>query len=412
MEYDSTETSIAAASKEDLLIEDAMSIEFKPDFADFDIDMSSSIKIPLDELLSLGTALSSLPPQLRTATQTVELAAKGLYQVTDAAGNPLDASQLHHFKNGEDCLASFSDANGKMHQAHLKPVDSLKATVNTTMPYDPTSLFMAAALSEINKKLDVIQETQQMMFSYLKNKDKGKLQANLEQLSEVMKNYRFQRNHDEWMRSQRNLITIIRKESKEAIRHHQLMIRDLLKPAGIIHVDQEVIDKSTHIKSEFEDYRVSTYLYAFSTFLDIMLHKNFERPYLHELSQGIEKEANDYRHLYAKAYYRIDADAGTSAEAGVLGGLSGICGFIGKAVEQTPVGEALDSASRQLTALNDSRQTGLTDKLIEVSRSDVRPFIESIDNISHLYNDPVLLTADREAVYVLPANGVSAKTSA
>lgn len=35
--------------------------------------------------------------------------------------------------------------------------------------------------------------------------------------------------------------------------------------------------------------------------------------------------------------------------------------------------------------------------------SDVRPFVEDIENLSRLYNDPVMLLADEDAIYILPA---------
>ena len=38
------------------------------------------------------------------------------------------------------------------------------------MPYDPTMLFMAAALAQINQKLDAIQDTVNEMFEYMRRK--------------------------------------------------------------------------------------------------------------------------------------------------------------------------------------------------------------------------------------------------
>ena len=72
-----------------------------------------------------------------------------------------------------------------------------------------------------------------------------------------MQNYRFYCNDAEQMRSQRNLVVGIRKEAKESIRHHQLVIIGLLKRAGAIHVDKEVRDKAAAVRSELEEYRVS-----------------------------------------------------------------------------------------------------------------------------------------------------------
>ena len=59
-------------------------------------------------------------------------------------------------------FAIMQDGSSKL--VTLKPADGIQQ-VATTVPYDPTSLFMASALMEINKKLDAIQETQQEMFN-------------------------------------------------------------------------------------------------------------------------------------------------------------------------------------------------------------------------------------------------------
>ena len=37
--------------------------------------------------------------------------------------------------------------------------------------------------------------------------------------------------------------------------------------------------------------------------------------------------------------------------------------------------------------------------------SEIRPFIDSLENIGELYNEPVMLLADGEAVYLLPVEG-------
>lgn len=408
----------AIETKKQAIAGQFMSMEFTPEFTDIKVDMTRATKVPLSELTALGTAFASLPEAFRTVTQTVQVSGESLYRVTDAAGRAIDASALFSFNDGTGLLGSFKDAAGNLSQARLNPAGPQIAEVATSIPYDPTSLFIAAALMEVNQKLDAIQETQQQMFDYLKSKDKGKLQANLEQLAEVMQNYRFYCNDEEQMRSQRNLVVGIRKEAKEAIRHHQLVIVGQLKRAGAIHVDKEVRDKAATVRSELEEYRVSVYLYAFSTFIDVMLHGNFEEDYLAALTEKIEDESIGYRQLYTQAYDLIEADADSSVRAMALGGLSGAMGFLSKAIEQTPIGdhtlidEALGDASKGLGDFSKGVKTDMMRELIEASSSDVRPFIDNIENVSRLYNEPVMLMADEVAVYILPGSAASFETDA
>lgn len=408
----------AIEAKKQALVEQAMSTEFRSEFPDIKVDMAKATKIPFAELTALGAAFASLPEAFRTVTQTVQASGEGLYRITDAAGKAIDASALFSFKDGTGLLGSFRDAAGELNQARLHLAGPQVAETVTCVPYDPTSLFIAAALMEINQKLDAIQETQQQMFDYLKNKDKGKLQANLEQLTEVMQSYRFYCNDEERMRSQRNLVIGIRKEAKEAIRHHQLVVIGFLKRAGVIHIDKEVRDKVDSVRFELEQYRVSVYLYAFSTFLDVMLHGNFEEDYLQSLAEKTEDESIGYRQLYTQAYDLIEADANSSVRAMALGGLSGAMGFLSKTIERTPIGdhtqisEALGEASKGLESFSEEMKTGMMNELIEASRNDVHPFIDNIKNISRLYNEPVMLFADEVAVYVLPGDSAQFEPSA
>ena len=41
-------------------------------------------------------------------------------------------------------------------------------------------------------------------------------------------------------------------------------------------------------------------------------------------------------------------------------------------------------------------------KITDARSSDVRPFIENIENVNRLYNEPTMLLADEDAIYVVP----------
>lgn len=392
------------------IIQDAMGMEIEPGLRDVKVDMTKALRIPFGEMAEFGAAITSMSSMLRNIVQASHGTGDMLWRVTDELGNALSPNVLFKFKDGTGLLGSFKDAAGELHQARLNLADPQRIAEAGEMSLDAEMLFMAIALMDITQKLDAIQDTQRQMFDYLKSKDKGKLQANLEQLVEVMQNYRFYCNDREQMRSQRNLVVGIRKEAKEAIRGHQLVIIGQLKRSGAIHTDQEVRDKAASVRSELEDYRVSVYLYAFSTFLDVMLHGNFEEDYLASLVEKIEDEAIGFRQLYTQAYDLIEADADSSLRAMALGGLSSAMGFLSKAIESTPVGdhtlidEALGDAGKGLGNYSKGVKDEMMRELVAASKSDIRPFIENIENVSRLYNEPVLLMADENAIYVLPGH--------
>lgn len=386
----------------------SMSIDIPSSATDIEVDLDKATKLPLGEMASLGTAFASLPEAFRTVTQTVSISGEGLLRATDKFGNPLDTGILQAFNDGSGLMGSFRDVSNGFGQARLHTVASQTADVVSTMPYDPTTLFMAAALMEINKKLDAIQETQQEMFEYLKNKDKARQRANLETLSDILGSYKY--NWDNQKDRDANLVLVksIRKDAREAIIQHRAEINGKLGKKSPVHVDKDVKDKAAAVRSEFGEYRLAVYLYSFASFLEVMLAQKFDHEYLRDLSDGMDEYSIEYRQLYTRAYDLIEADADSSVRAMTLGGLSGAMGFLGKAIEKTPIGdltpidEALQGASKGIDKFSRGVKRDMMGRLADARSSDVRPFIESVEAVNRLYNEPTMLLANKDAIYVLP----------
>lgn len=392
------------------LAKQVLDIDFISQNTDIEVDIDQAIKLPFGELESLGVAFASLPKAFRTVTQTIDIPTQGLFRVTDKLGNPLDVSILQSFKDNSGLLASFRDAKKGFSQARLHKVDSLTADVSTVVPYDPGVLFMAAALMEINKKLDAIQETQQEMFVYLKNKDKAELRGDLETLSDILANYRFNWDNAQYKTSKYMLVQSIRNEAEKSIIQHRAQIEGKLGKKELIYLDKNVRTKTGAVRSEFEEYRLAVYLYSFASFLEVMLLENFDPGYLSSIVKRIDKHSIRYRKLYTEAYNLIEREADGSARAVALDGLSRAMVFFGKAVEKTPVGdrtpidEVFVDAGKGIARLSQGLKHDIMGKLIDASSSDVRPFMDNIENVNRLYNEPVMLLADENAVYILPSS--------
>ena len=404
------DTSTAINGRKAEIAKQAMSIEHIPTMTDIQVDLDQATKLPLGELTSLGTGFASMPDMFRTITQTIEISGEGLLRATDKFGNTLDTNILQAFNDNSGLLGSFRDASDGFGQARLHPVASQTAEAITSIPYDPTTMFMAAALMEINKKLDAIQETQEKMFEYLKDKDRAELRGNLQTLSDVLNNYRYNWNNPQYKNNKHILVQSIRNDAEKAIIQHRAGINRELKKKNPIHIDKDVRDKATAVHSELEEYRLSVYLYSFSSFLEIMLLENYDPRYLSSTADKIEDYSLSYRDLYTKAYDLIELDADSSVRAIAIDGLSGAARFLGKALEKTPIGdatpidEALQDASKGLKSFSKDVKKEMLSSLPDARSSDVRPFVDNIKNVNHLYNDPVMLLADSEAIYVLPVD--------
>lgn len=381
----------------------ALDIEFKPRNTDIPISLDKATKLPIAEITSLGTAFASVPQSFRTVTQSIAPAADNLYQVVfpEGATGALKAAK----EGGSHGFAIMQDGSSKL--ATLVPADGIQQ-VATTVPYDPTSLFMAAALMEINKKLDAIQETQQEMFEYIRNKDKAELRGDLETLSDVLNNYRFNWDNAQYKNNKHILVQQIRNDAEKAIIQHRAQIKGKFESKSPIHIDKDVRDNAGAVRDELEEYRLSVYLYSFASFLEVMLLENFDPDYLAATAGKIEERSMAYRMLYTKAYDALESQADSSVRAVALGGLSSAMGFLGKAIEKTPVGdltpidEALQDASKGIGDFSRGVKRDMMRKITDARSSDVRPFVENIENVNRLYNEPSMLIADEDAIYVLP----------
>lgn len=392
----------------------ATSIEPDVFSTDIEVDMSRAERLPLEQLAALGVGFGSLPEAVRTVTSTAQIAGGQLLSVTDKLGNPLNASVLQAFNDGSGIMGSFRDPIKGFGQARFHLAGPRTVTTAVTVPFDPTSLFMAAALMEINRRLDDIQQTQREMLDYLKNKDKAQLRGDLETLRDILDNYRFNWDNEKYKTNKHALVQSIRNEASQAVSQQRAEIKGSFKKAALpFHVDDDARRKARDVRAKLEEYRLSVYLYAYSSFLEIMLLENFESGYLENVKNKVEDKALDYRTLYTKAYSLIEAEADSSVQAGVLGGISGAMGILGKALENTPVGdvtpidEALTDAGKSIDRFSREVKRDILRDLPDACSSDVRPFVSGIEAIDHLYNDDVMLLADSETVYILPAEAAS-----
>lgn len=152
---------------------------------------------------------------------------------------------------------------------------------------------------------------------------------------------------------------------------------------------------------------VACYLYSFATYLDIMLHKNFDAAMLDTITQRMEKHANRYNQLYQQCRKQIENYYQASIDVQIIGGFGNLAKALGNAIASVPVlkdgpvDELLINAGQ---SLSDGKETSLQKKLAQFSPledSRITPFIDNIHAVRLLYNQPHAMLTDGESLYVL-----------
>lgn len=376
-----------------------LQMEYIPSVNDEKINTQQYIKFPLSKLSALGVGFSNLSESTRTITQSINV--DGLYRGV----LPKGATKLAQAKDGTGALGSAFDSNNKLiGQARWIEQDSV--TQVTIMPYNPTMLFMAATLMSIDKKLDNIQETQQEIIEFLEQKEKSNLKGNLDTLSDVLNNYKYNWDNEKYKTNKHILVQSIKHDAYKSIDFHQNQISEKLKKQSLLHSDQSVKNKMKKIYSKFKDYQLALYIFSFASFIEVMLLGNFNSEYLNSISRQIESLSLKYRELYTECYNRIEGYASTSVESHLLNGLAEISKASGKLIAKVPVvskseiDDVLMETSERLEKFESNKTNKTLRNFTDARSSQVRLFIDNINTVNKLYNEPLEFLIDKEYIYI------------
>lgn len=376
-----------------------LNMEYIPSIHDEKINIEQYTKILLSRLSTLGVGFSNLSEDTRTITQSINT--DGLYRCV----LPKGATKLAQAKDGTGALgAAFDQSNKLIGQARWIKQDNV--TQVTTMPYNPTMLFMAATLISIDKKLDSIQEAQQEILSFLENKEKANLKASLETLSDILNNYKYNWDNEKYRTNKHILVQSIKHDASKSIELHQNQISEKLKKQSLLHINKSVNNKIEKIYSEFKDYQLALYIFSFASFIEVILLSNFNAEYLNNISNQIESLSLKYRELYTECYNIIEGYASTSMESHLLNGLGKISKTSGKliakvpVVNKSPIDEVLMETGERLEKFESNKTNKALKTFIDARSSQVQLFVDNINTVNKLYNESLEFLIYKEYIYI------------
>lgn len=353
------------------------------------IGVANYTLLPLSRLATLGIAFQPLATAVQAAVHGA--GGSGLYYVNTGG------KTMFQMKGSSDFIGSLKTPNGAVGGGQAKI---------TPLACDPTMLFMAATLANIDKKLDSIKEKQQEMMDFLVQKEKAELKGNLTFLCDVFNNYKYNWDNELYKSSNHTMVLTTKKEAEAKIAFHRERIIGKVNKKSIIHNDQLVNKQLTEVQDQFKDYYLALYILAFSSFLDVLLLENYDKEYLSGISSKLDKYCLEYRELYAKCYDEIADYSSSSVETSVLKGLSMAAKAVGGFVEKIPVvgdaqiDETLIAVGNQLDDMGTEKVSKQMQKLVEEQIDSVKAFIENIDTINELYNNPMQVLVDKDNLYI------------
>lgn len=369
-------------------------------------------QIPLAGLAALGTAFSQLPEGARTVVQTVTrnvatnetlfvgINPKGIPGFLRADANGTVGNIMQVNAQGKQVIA------GRM---RFKALDQLpiEETNSMVMPVDPMLMVVAVALMTIEKKLDGIQESVEEVLQFLKLEKQSSQRGNLNMLSEIMEDYKLNCQNEQFCLSRTQAVLAIKKDAHKDILFYQEQIATELQKQKGLHGSKDSQQLLDSVSYQFAEYQLACHLYAFSSFLDVMLQKTFDQAIIQGVTEKMISLAKRYEALYADCHSQIAKYQRSAIEAQIVGGIGIATKGLGKAIAAVPVirdgpvDEALISAGESIGKFNrDAVQKKLQAfETFEANRMD--PFIENLQSVELLYNHENAMITDGVSVYML-----------
>ena len=397
--------------------------------------------ISLSQLTSYGTAFEPL----KQAVQSVfnGSGGSGLYKVTVPKGG-----HLASFKDGSGYLGGALNSHNQVGigQARLNPIVC-----------NPTMIFMAATLANIDRKLDKIMEMQRDLMDYLVQKDRAEQIGDLNFLSDAYNNYKYNWNNEKYITSYLTKVQDIKQASEQKIEFFRTRIASKLSKKSLIHMDHNVEKQMEDVRSSFKDYQLAIYLYSFASFMEVLFLENFDSQYLTKVVEKINYYSEKYADLYEQCCENIEDYSKTSIQSvarklsagagkGIGNGLDSLAGKVKSNADsqlllpendeevfdtnnmvqnslkkvssfRKGIGNGINNGisniaekvqnDRSILNLSDKisqRDDNVREKVINTFREDqsvyVRPFIDSINSIDHLYNDDIEMLFDDKYIYI------------
>ena len=369
-------------------------------------------QIPLASLAALGTAFAQLPEGARTVVQTVTknvatnetlfvgVNPKGIQGFLRADANGTVGNIMQINAQGKQVIA------GRM---RFKAIDQLpiQESVSTVLPVNPMLMVVAVAMMTIEKKLDGIQKSVEEVLQFLKLEKQSVQRGNLNMLAEIMDEYKLNCQNEQFCLSRSQTVLAIKKDAHRDILFYQEQIATELQKQKALHMGKDTQKLLDSVSYQFAEYQLACHLYAYSSFLDVMLQRTFDANILEGVTEKMIAMAKRYEALYNDCHSQIAKYQRSSVEAQIVGGIGVAAKGLGKAIaavpviREGPVDEALISAGDSIGKFNRDVVKRKLEAFEAFEADRMAPFIENLQSVTLIYNQENSMITDGVHLYLL-----------
>ena len=331
---------------------------------------------------------------IKTITEQNTKPSQTLYKIKNLGKK----DSLKSMKDGKTFWGAIKKEDGSSTMAKLKEVKS-----NNAITLDPTIMMMSVALVSIEQELGEIKELSKKIYSFLEHEKESEIESDLEILNRSIGDFRFNLEDEKYLINNHKQVMDIKRTSNKNMLFYKKEIKDYLSKDKLFTTNNSLNSIVLDIQKKFRYYRLSLYIYSFSTFMEILLLGNYKTDYLLNKKNELDELDNEYLEVFNKALEYVKKNANKSLEGNVLTGLGSAGKAIGNLAEKVKIKNVDNWLNEKGDNLKQSGQNIKNDfitKFEEMKESNSKPFINQIEKVDSIYNKTKEIYFDKENIYL------------
>lgn len=372
--------------------------EYFPTIPRDEIAHACKKELPLSDISALGSGFAVVAAAIADAAMNAP-ASEGLYRCVFPEGV---TGHLAAFNDGSGLLGTIINNGNFVGQARWLPADAGAVP----LAVDPVSLAIAVAMVSINKKLDDVKEMQQEIIAFLHEDKESQMEGLVNSLSDIMENYRYNSDNQIWISSHMTTVSSAKVAAEQNIIFYRKQVSGALGKKDWMHSSMKVNKLNKQLQHDFKYYQMCVYIFAYASFLEVLLGGNYRKSYLDHVTEKISEYSFQYRQDYSICYDHLEYYSKTSVQAKVLEGIEKAGKFAGNTIasipvlSKGPVDEALIAAGDKLGQYNASASNKVMGQFRNNRDAGIQLFQDSIATINQMSNQPVEILFDKNSLYI------------
>lgn len=367
-----------------------------------DYTNKKAINIPLEQLSTLGAGVSSVLPVFRTVTQTTSIDMHGLYRLAnEQVGDVLKVAKDGNY------WAAFKTVENKSKMVKLQEAGQLAASNVTTLPVNPATIMMAAALFAIEKELKEITAMEKEIISFLEIEKQSEIRGDVETLYDIISHYKANWDNERFIASHHKLVIDIKRTARKNMLFYQSKVNDALKNSLPITVQKMAEDALRDFRKKMQYYRLSLYSFSMASFLEIILSGNFKEENIDQVRAEIENLSFGYRDIFMRCSKHLEKMTQSSVDNGFLKGVGIASRTVGglihsiPIVREGPVDDLLWHGGTFIKGMAEDAENNIISSFGKLGDPGTGVYLRKMREMTDIFNHTSEVLFDRDQIYLV-----------